>query len=76
MMIADSIIHQQQNLSIRNNGLRSVSSASAPPKLSAEESSMIKKNFATTKPVKLYNMQGAVNEHNFADRGMNVDHRV
>lgn len=75
-MITNSIIHQQQNLGIQTNGLRKAGVATAPPKLSVEESSMIKKNFASTTPVKLYDVKGSVSEHNFGDRGMNVDTRV
>lgn len=75
-MITNPIIHQQQNLNIQTNALRKAGAATAPPKLSVEESSMIKKNFASTRPVKLYDVQGSVSEHNFGDRGMNVDTRV
>lgn len=75
-MSISPIIHQQQDFTVRNNGLRKVGMASTPPKLTTEESSMIEKNFATDKPVKLYNLQGSVREHNFADRGTNIDTRV
>lgn len=75
-MITNSIIHQQQDFTIRNSGLRKVGAASTPPKLSVEESSMIKKNFASAKPIKMYDLQGSVSEHNFADRGTNVDTRI
>lgn len=75
-MTVNPIIHQQQDLSIRNNGLRKVGASATPPKLTVEESSMIKKNFTAGKPVKLYDLQGSVNEHHFADRGTNIDTRV
>lgn len=75
-MITEPIFNQQQDLSIRNNGIRKVAAASTPPTLTVEESSMIKKNFATTTPVKLYDVQGSVNEHHLGDRGMNVDTRA
>lgn len=75
-MITNPIIHQQQNLGIQTNGLRKTGAATAPPKLSVEESSMIKKNFAAAKPVQLYDLKGGVSEHHFGDRGMNVDTRV
>lgn len=75
-MITDPIFNQQQDLSIRNNGIRKVAAASTPPTLTVEESSMIKKNFTSSAPIKLYDVQGSVSEHNFADRGMNVDTRV
>jgi len=75
-MITDPIFNQQQDLSIRNNGIRKVAASAAPPNLTVEESSMIKKNFASSAPVKLYDVQGSISEHNFADRGMNVDTRA
>jgi|AntRauTorcE11898_2_1112593.scaffolds.fasta_scaffold01878_6 hypothetical protein len=75
-MISGPTIHQQQNFNSQTNRLRKAGTAAAPPKLSVEESSMIKKNFSTAKPVKLYDIKGGVSEHNFGDRGMNVDTRV
>lgn len=75
-MITNSIIHQQQDLTVQNNSLRKAGAAATPPKLSVEESSMIKKNFASAQPVKLYDLQGGISEHHFGDRGMNVDTRV
>ena len=75
-MITNSIIHQQQSFNIQTSGLRKPGAAAEPPKLSAEESSMIKKNFASSAPVKLYDVKGGVSEHNFGDRGMNVDTKI
>ena len=75
-MITNPIIHQQQSLNIQTNGLRNNAAPADPPKLSVEESSMIKKNFTASTPVKLYDVKGGVSEHSFGDRGMNVDTRV
>ncbi|MFO7845617.1 MAG: hypothetical protein R6V27_03575 [Balneolaceae bacterium] len=75
-MSISPIIHQQHDFTVRNNGLRNVNGASAPPKLTVEESSMIEKNFTSDKPIKLYDLQGSVNEHNFSDRGTKIDTRV
>jgi hypothetical protein len=75
-MISGPTIHQHQNLDIQTNRLRKGAAAEGPSKLSVEESSMIKKNFASSTPVKLYDIKGGVSEHNFGDRGMNVDTRV
>jgi len=75
-MITNSIIHQQPSLNIQSSGLRKPGAAAEPPKLSVEESSMIKKNFTDSTPVKLYDVKGSVSEHNFGDRGMNIDTRI
>jgi len=75
-MITNSIIHQQQSLNTQTNGIRRNAAAAEPPKLSVEESSMIKKNFASSTPVKLYDIKGGVSEQSFGDRGMNIDTRI
>jgi hypothetical protein len=75
-MISNPIIHQQQSLNIQTNQLRKSGAPAEQPKLSVEESSMIKKNFASSAPVKLYDVKGSVSEHNFGDRGMNIDTRI
>lgn len=75
-MITDPIFNQQQNLTIRNNGLRKVAGTSKPPSLTGEESSMIQKKFTAPESASTYNVKGNVQEQSYYGRGMNVDTRI
>lgn len=75
-MTIDSIHLQQTERIAQNSALRKAAVSPAPPNLSRDESEMIQKNFAASKPIASYNVQGEMHKSSFFDRGLNIDTRV
>lgn len=75
-MIVDSIHHQQTEKITRNSALRKAASSPSPPNLSQDETAMIQKKFASSKPISSYTMQGEMEKSSFFDRGNYIDRRI
>ncbi len=75
-MNIDSIHLQQTERIAQNSALRKAAISPSPPNLSKDESEMIQKNFAASKPIASYNVQGEMHKSSFFDRGLNIDTRV
>lgn len=75
-MITNSIHHQQHEQIVRNNGLRKAAKSPEPPPLTKDETSMIKKEFRSMKPVKMYTDQGKIHQHTGSGLGTNVDTKI
>jgi len=71
----NSIIHQQTQLVAQNSALRKAAAAPQPPKLTADESTLIQQKFSNPKPIQSYSMDGRVNAQQMV-RGSNIDTRV
>lgn len=57
----------------RTNGLRKAAGAVQPPKLTEDESSMIRKEFSETKPITFYKGNGETQQQIVAGRGRHLD---
>jgi len=75
-MNIQSIYLQQAEKIVQNSALRKAASSPAPPKLSDDESAMINKKFAASKPIENYTNQGKIEKSSFYSRGMNIDKRI
>lgn len=59
----------------RNTPLRNAAIAPNPPKLTHDESSLIKEKFQPSKELKLYSGDGSTSSKGF-QRGLNIDTRI
>ncbi len=57
----------------RSKSLRKAASAAAPPKLTDEETRMIRKEFADVKQISFYSGNGEMQHQTLAGRGRHID---
>lgn len=72
MSSINSIIHQQSHRVAQNSALRKAAFAPQPPKLTADESTLISQKFSAAKPIQSYSMDGRMNEQQII-RGAHFD---
>lgn len=75
-MNIQSVYLQQSEKIAQNSALRKAAASPAPPKLSDDESDMIKKKFSQMKPLENYTNNGGVEKSSFFARGLNIDRKV
>ncbi len=71
----NSIIHQQTQRVTQNSALRKAAAAPQPPKLTADESTLINQKFSPSNSIQSYSMDGRIKEHQMV-RGTNFDARI
>ncbi|MAL16819.1 MAG: hypothetical protein CL670_08400 [Balneola sp.] len=72
----NSIYTQQQTGQVnRSSSLREAAGSNDLPKLTQDESSLIKEKFTSDKAMTLYSVDGKMNQHQFS-RGSNIDTRI
>ena len=60
----------------RTNGLRKAAGSAGPPALTEDESRMIRKEFAESKPMTMYDGKGRAEQQMIGSRGRHVDTTV
>jgi hypothetical protein len=71
----NSLYTQQSSQVTRNTSLRATAGSQELPKLTADESSLIKEKFTSNKAMELYSGDGKMTEHQFS-RGSKIDTRI
>ncbi len=75
MSTINPILNQQTQRIAQNSALRKAAAAPQPPRLTADENSLIKEKFTAAKPMQSYSVDGRVSEQQML-RGSHFDARV